>query len=260
MEFFKITYAVSKKVATITLNCPELHNALDTQTIAELSYAFTQVQKDQAIKVVILRAEGESFCAGVDASYLKQIAKYDFNQNLQDSSDLMRLLLQIYTLRKPVIASVQGPALAVGCGLAVVCDFVIAAKETVTVGFPEVTLGFIPALILIFLSRRIGEGRARDLVLSGSIISAEEASQIGLVSQVVPLVDLERTTKQLAELLKTKNSSSSMGLIKELFSRAHGMSTNDALDYASNLNALARMTDDCKKGIEAFLNNETIKW
>jgi methylglutaconyl-CoA hydratase len=260
LELTKITYSVSKKIATVTLNCPELHNALDTQSIAELSYAFTQIQKDQAIKVAVLRAEGESFCAGADTSYLEQISKYDFNQNLQDSADLMRLLLQIYTLRKPVIASIQGPAFAVGCGLAVVCDFIIAAKETAAFGFPEVTIGFIPALFLIFLSRRIGEGRARDLVLRGTSLSAEEALSLGLISQVSPLVELERTTKQLAEQLKTKNSASSMGLIKELFARGHGMSTNDALDYASNLNALARMTDDCKKGIEAFLNNEPIKW
>lgn len=260
MEFIKITYAANKKVATITLNYPEGHNVLDAQSIAELSSAFTQAQKDQAIKVVVLRAEGESFCVGTDTTYLKQIAKFDFNQNLQDSSDLMRLLLQIYTLRKPVIASVQGPALAVGCGLASVCDFIIAAKETATLAFPEVTLGFIPALVLIFLSRRIGEGRARELVLRGTTISAEGALQIGLVSHVVPLIELEQATKQLAEQLKTKNSASSMGLIKELFARIHGMSTNDALDYASNLNALARMTDDYKKGIEAYLNNEIIKW
>ncbi|HVN47322.1 MAG TPA: enoyl-CoA hydratase/isomerase family protein, partial [Bacteroidota bacterium] len=173
MEYIKITYVASKNVATITLNCSEVHNVLDAQSIVELSHAFTQAQKDQSIKVIVLRSEGESFCAGIDPNYLRQIAKYDFNQNLQDSSDLMRLFLQIYTLRKPVLASVQGPALAVGCGLAVVCDFIIAAKETAALGFPEVTLGFIPALVLIFLSRRIGEGRARELVLRGNTISAE---------------------------------------------------------------------------------------
>jgi methylglutaconyl-CoA hydratase len=141
-----------------------------------------------------------------------------------------------------------------------VCDFILAARETAKFGYTEVRIGFIPAIVMIFLVRRIGEARARALTLQGSIISAEEALQIGLVNEVVPAVNLDHRGEELAQILVEKCSSSSLGLIKELLARIHGMSTNDALDYAANLNALTRMTDDCKKGIDSFLKKEPIKW
>jgi methylglutaconyl-CoA hydratase len=260
VEFSRITYTVNKRIGIISLNWPEQQNALDDQMVSELTQAFVQTQRDAAVKAVLLRAEGDSFCSGMEHSYLERISKYDFNQNLQDSTELMKLFQQIYTLRKPVIALVQGEALAGGCGLATICDFIIAARETAKFGYTETRIGFIPAIVLIFLVRRIGEGRARELVLQGDIISAEESLKLGLISKVVPAIDLEKTGMQLANELITNNSGSSMGLIKELLARVYGMETGDALDYASHLNALTRMTDDCKKGIDAVLHAKSIKW
>ena len=260
MEFSRITYALKQRIGIISLNWPEKQNALDDQMVSELTQAFIQTQRDAAIKAVILRAEGDSFCSGLERSYIQRISKYDFNQNLQDSTDLMKLFQQIYTLRKPVIALVQGDAIASGCGLATICDFVIAASETAKFGYTETKIGFIPAIVLIYLVRRIGEGRARELVLQGNIINAEESFKLGLVNKVVPSIDLEKTGLQLANELITNNSGTSMGLIKELLARVYGMETGDALDYASHLNALTRMTDDCKRGIDAFLNSKPIKW
>ena len=260
MEFYRITYTVNQKIGIISLNWPEKQNALDDQMVSELTQAFVQAQRDTAIKAVILRAEGDSFCSGIERSYLQRIYKYDFNQNLQDSTDLMKLFQQIYTLRKPVIALVQGEAIASGCGLATMCDFVIAARETAKFGYTETKIGLIPAIVLIFLVRRIGEGRARELVLQGNMIDAEESFKLGLISKVVPSVDLEKTGLQLANELITNNCTTSMGLIKELLARVYGMETADALDYASHLNALTRMTDDCKRGIDAFLNSKPLKW
>ena len=260
MEFYRITYKIEKRIGIISLNWPEKQNALDDQMVSELTQAFVQTQRDANIKAVILRAEGDSFCSGMEHSYLQRISKYDFNQNLQDSTDLMKLFQQIYTLRKPVIALVQGEAIAGGCGLATICDFVIAARETAKFGYTETKMGFIPAIVLIFLVRRIGEGRARELVLQGDIIDAEESFKLGLISKVVPSIDLEKTGLQLANELITNNSSTSMGLIKELLARVYGMETGDALDYASHLNALTRMTDDCKRGIDSFLNSKPLEW
>ena len=260
MEFYRITYTIEKRIGIISLHWPEKQNALDDQMVSELTQAFVQTQRDAAIKAVILRAEGDSFCSGIERSYLERISKYDFNQNLQDSTDLMKLFQQIYTLRKPVIALVQGEAIGGGCGLATICDFIIAARETATFGYTETKMGFIPAIVLIFLVRRIGEGRARELVLQGNIIDAEESLKLGLVSRVVPAIELEKTGLQLANELITNNSGTSMGLIKELLARVYGMETGDALDYASHLNALTRMTDDCKRGVDAFLNSKPIKW
>lgn len=260
MEFYHITYTIEKRIGIISLDWPEKQNALDDQMVSELTQAFVQSQRDATIKAVILRAEGDSFCSGIEHSYLQRISKYDFNQSLQDSTDLMRLFQQIYTLRKPVIALVQGEAIADGCGLATICDFVIAARETAQFGFTETKMGFIPAIAMIYLVRRIGEGRARELVLRGNLINAEESFKLGLISKVVPSIDLQKAGMQLANELITNNSNTSMGLIKELLARVYGMETSDALDYASHLNALARMTDDCKRGIDDFLNSKPLNW
>jgi methylglutaconyl-CoA hydratase len=260
VEFYRITYIIEKQVGFITLRWPERKNTLDEQMVSELSVAFASAQKENKVKAVILRSEGDCFCTGIDREYLKHISKYDYNQNLSESVNLMKLFQQIYSLRKPVLALVQGPALGSGCGLATVCDFILAAKETAEFGYMESNIGFIPAISLIFLVHRIGEGRARELVLSGKTIGAGDALNIGLASRVIPSMELEDAGLNLAgELIKT-NSGTSMGLIKELLSRIYGMSTADALEYASNLNALARMTEDCKKGVDAFLNGSTLKW
>lgn len=260
MDFTRLKYEIRGRSAVISLSRPEKHNALDDQMVSELAQAFTQASREGSAKVVILRAEGESFCSGADLAYLKKLSEYDFNQNQRDSQQLMKLFLQIYTLRKPVIGLIQGPALAGGCGLATVCDIVLAARETATFGYTEVHIGFVPAIVMAFLLRRVGEGRARELTLRGHTISAEEALQIGLVNRVVPAMQLEEEGERLAQELAERNSASSMGLVKELLARIHGLSTADALDYASNLNALTRMTEECKKGIAAFLKKEPLRW
>ncbi|MCX6135700.1 MAG: enoyl-CoA hydratase-related protein [Ignavibacteriales bacterium] len=260
MDYTRIKYRNDQRVCTITLSRPDKHNALDDLMITELISAFQTAQRDAEVKVILLKGEGESFCAGADLAYMQRIMKYDFNQNQEDSNNLMKLFLQIYTQRKPVVAVVQGHAVAGGCGLATVCDLVVASKETARFGYTEVKTGFIPAIVLFFLVRRVGEGRARELTLRGNVIPAEEAYRMGLVNYVVPETDIDHFGENLALELAKNCSSSSLGLIKELFSRIHGMSVSDALSYAANLNALTRMTEDCKKGIDAFLKKEPVKW
>jgi methylglutaconyl-CoA hydratase len=260
LDFTRIKYTVANRICSITLSRPEKHNAIDDVMISELTQAFQSAQKSSEIKVVILKAEGESFSAGADLAYLQKISKYDFDQNQRDSSNLMKLFQQIYTQRKPVIALVQGNALAGGCGLATVCDVIIGARETARFGYTEARIGFVPAIVMVFLVRRIGESRARELTLRGNIITAEEALRVGLINMIVPAVQLEETGEKLANELVAHCSSSSMGLVKELIARINGMTMNDALEYAANLNALTRMTDDCKAGIESFLKKEDIKW
>jgi methylglutaconyl-CoA hydratase len=260
MDFTRIKLNRSDRIAEIVLSRPEKRNALDDVMVRELTDAFTTCNREQQTKVVVLKAEGDAFCAGADLTYLQRLSSFDFSQNQHDSQMLMKLFLLIYTLRKPVIGLIQGPAVAGGCGLATVCDFVLAARETAVFGYPEVHIGFIPAIVLPFLIRRIGEARARELTLRGNTLTAEEAERIGLVTTCVPAIELQEHGRRLAEELIQKNSGSSMGLIKELLSRVHGLSTPDALDYAANLNALTRMTEDCKKGIEAFLKKEPQRW
>ena len=228
--------------------------------IAELSAAFAAASRDASVRVVLLTGAGDSFCAGADLAYLRTMQGNDLEENRMDSGRLASLFRQIYELRKPVIAVVNGPALAGGCGLAAVCDFIIASREHATFGFPEVRIGFIPALVAIFLVKRIGEGRARELILRGHTISAEDAERIGLVTAVVPHEGLESAAAALAGELASRCGPTAMGLSKELLARLSGLSTHEALEVAGNMNAAARMTAECKEGIAAFLEKRALRW
>lgn len=259
MQFSRLLYETSDRKATITLNRPDKRNALDDIMVGELTTAFTQAGRDANVKVVILRGSGTSFCAGADIEYLNRVAKFDLEENRNDSGKLANLFRTIYELRKPVIAVVNGSALAGGCGLVSVCDFVIASDEA-SFGYTEVRIGFIPAVVMIFLVKRVGEARARALILRGNVITANEAHAIGLVNKVVPAVELDTVVHSLADELISQNSLHAMGLCKEMLSKLHGLNLPDSLDFAANMNAAARMTPDCKAGIAAFLNKEKMTW
>lgn len=260
MQFSKLLYETSNRKATITLNRPDKRNALDDVMVGELTTAFTQAGRDQTAKVIILQASGASFCAGADLEYLSRVATFDLDENRNDSSKLAALFRTIYELRKPVIAVVNGAALAGGCGLASVCDFIFASEENASFGYTEVRIGFIPAVVMIFLIKRVGEGRARELILRGNIITAQEAQRLGLVNKAVPAAELQNEVDALSNELISQNSLHAMGLCKEMLSKLHGLNFMDSLDFAANMNAAARMTPDCKAGIAAFLNKEKIQW
>ncbi|MDE3058674.1 MAG: enoyl-CoA hydratase/isomerase family protein [Bacteroidota bacterium] len=259
MNYTRLLYSVGERICTITLNRPEKRNALDDEFVQELTHAFVAASKDAAAKVVILEANGNVFCAGADLDYLQRMSSYNFEENLEDSKNLMRLFQTMYSMRKPIIAKVQGPAIAGGCGLATACDIVVASEEA-TFGYTEVKIGFIPAIVLTFLVRRIGEGKARNLVLRGEIISAREAKELGLVNEAVTSAKLSQEVQTIAESLCKNSSLTSMGLIKEMFANVDGKTLSDMLDYAANVNAVTRMSEDCRKGIAAFLNKEKIGW
>ncbi|MGA7159377.1 MAG: enoyl-CoA hydratase-related protein [Bacteroidota bacterium] len=259
MSFSRLSYLVEQRVCHISLSRPEKRNALDDILVSELTRAFLDAAKDSEVKVIVLAGEGKAFCAGADLDYLQKLSAYDFNQNLEDSKNLARLFHLVYTMRKPVIAKVNGAAIAGGCGLATVCDIIVASEESMF-GYTEVSIGFIPAIVLTFLVRRIGEGRARELALTGTILGAKEAYALGIVNEVVPSSRLDVRVKELAESLCINGSASSMGLIKEMFSKMDGLNFSDLLDYAANMNAAMRMSDDCKKGVASFLKKEKLKW
>jgi methylglutaconyl-CoA hydratase len=253
-------YQVKQRIAVITLNRQDTRNTIDEVMVSELLKAFNTSLRDTNVKAVVLKADGEIFSASTDQQYIENISKSDFNQSLSESAELVKLFQLMYTMRKPVIALVQGEASSTGCGLLAACDLVFAARETATFGFPEVQSGYIPAIPLVFLSRRIGEIPTREFILCGRKISAEEAGKLQLVNFVVPAIELEEQGMKFAQELITKNSPSALGLVKELLSRIHGMSMTDALDYAGHLHAVSRMTEDCKKGIQATLNGTSIEW
>jgi methylglutaconyl-CoA hydratase len=254
-----VEYSVKERVGYITLNRPDKRNALSHELIEELKSTFIKAEQDVDVKIVVLNANGESFCAGADLAYLQQLQNFSYDENLADSNHLKELFQKIYSLKKVVIAQVQGHALAGGCGLANVCDFTFAVPEA-KFGYTEVKIGFIPALVAVFLVRKIGEQKARQLLLTGEIIKAEEALARGIVTRVVSVEELNATVFDFAQNLIKSNSSQSMELTKQLILEAQGLRLEDALNLAATMNAKARATDDCKKGIAAFLNKQELRW
>jgi methylglutaconyl-CoA hydratase len=254
-----VLYSVKERIGYITLNRPEKRNALSRELVTELKDAFAKAEKDDIVKVIVLKANGESFCAGADLAYLQELQKFSFEENIADSNHLKELFLQIYQLKKVVIAQVQGHALAGGCGLAAICDFVFAVPEA-KFGYTEVKIGFIPAMVLVFLIRKIGEQKAKQLLLSGELIQNEEALRMGLANYIVCKEQLENSVFDFAQRLIKSNSGQSMMLTKQMIGEVQSMSLTDALDYAAKMNAQARATDDCKNGIAAFLEKKEMKW
>lgn len=249
-----LTTTIANGVATLTLNRAEKRNSLSTELIAALHDQMVRCSHDDAVRVVVLKGAGSAFCAGADLAYLQRISELSPTENIEDSTALKTMLQSIVECPKPVIAMVHGPAIAGGCGLATVCDFVIAGREKAVFGYSEVRIGFIPAIVLVYLVRKIGDTQARRLLLSAENIRAEEAHRLGMITRVVDDEALESEVQALAARL-SKNSMSAMGLTKHMLSAVHGMSLDAGLQYATVMNALARQTDDCKQGIASFLNS-----
>ncbi len=250
-----VTYLVADQVATITLNRPEKRNALNAKVVTELKEAFARAAQDVEAKVIVLAAAGEAFCAGADLAYLQELQQNTYEENLADSNHLKELFYQIYTHPKVVIASIQGHAIAGGSGLAAVCDFSFAVPQA-KFGYTEVRIGFIPAIVMVFLLRKIGEGKSKSLLLSGELIDAQKAKELGMVNEVVTAERLEGEVYAFASKLATKNSGQSMKATKQMIANVQAMSLEDGLNHAAEQNALARATEDCQRGIADFLSKQ----
>jgi methylglutaconyl-CoA hydratase len=248
-----INYLVDNKIALIKLNRPEKRNALNPDLVKELKEKLKNAEEDKNVSIVIITGEGKSFCAGADLSYLNDLRNYSSLENESDSKSLAELFLRIYNFPKPTIAAVNGAAIAGGCGLASVCDIIIADQKQARFGYSEVKIGFIPAVVSIFLIRKIGEGRAKHLLLTGEIIDAEKAYQIGLANYLTE--NVRDYSFQLAnELLK--NSDFSMQFIKKIVNDISTLPVEKAVDYCVELNTISRTSEDFKNGLLSFLNKK----
>ncbi len=248
----RILTSVIDGLATITLHRPEKRNALDAQMVGELHAAVMSAITAPEVRVIMLTGSGSAFCAGADLAYLQEISTNDILANQRDSQALMHLLHAIYTSPKPTVAAVRGAALAGGCGLATVCDITVASDDA-TFGYPEVRIGFIPAIVMVFLRYRVGDAVAKDMVLRGTPISAAEAQRIGLIAHVVAGDAFDARCAEIVADLK-KGSASAFALAKQMFSVLPGMSLDAGLEYAAGMNALARQTEECRAGIAKFLS------
>jgi len=254
-----VHYETRDNVIFVTINRPEKRNALNPNLVNELKAAFEKAKNDESGKTVVLRANGSTFCAGADLAYISQLRDYSEAENLQDSRNLLSLFKLIYEHPKVVIAQIEGHAIAGGCGLATVCDFAFAIPEA-KFGYTEVRIGFIPAIVSIFLVRKVGESLSRRLLLSGELFSAEAAEKYGLLHRVAEKSVIEKTVLDFAKKLNKQNAASSMEWTKKLLAGAWDRPLDEGLDWAAEMNAKARKTPDCIKGVDAFLQKQTPDW
>lgn len=248
---------ISGQVATITLNRPEKRNAISAAMIAELQTALDEVEKSHA-RVVIITGAGKAFCAGMDLELLSAIAQQSPAENQEDSRRIAKMLRRIWSFSRPLIAAVNGAAYAGGCGIATLCDFTLAAPEA-KFGYTEVKIGFLPAIVSVFLTRQIGEKRSRDLLLTGRTIDAAEAKAFGLVTEVVPSDQLLHRAQELAGTL-IEASPSSLSRAKRLLISSQAASVDHDLERAILENARIRCTPDFKEGLASFLEKRKPVW
>ncbi len=247
------------RIGYITLNRPEKRNALGPEMVKGLSEAFDFFSDDEEVKLIVLKAEGKAFCAGADLAYLKDLQSYTFEENLEDSRRLMELFTKIYEYPKVVIAQVQGHAIAGGCGLMTVCDFAFSVPEALF-GYTEVRIGFVPALVSVFLNEQIGGAKTQELLLHGGLIEAHQAKAYGLVNEIYSPDELESQVDSFAQELIEKNSTNSMSQTKALLRQLNREERNKNLQDAAKLNAEVRAHPDCVHGISSFLEKKKPQW
>jgi methylglutaconyl-CoA hydratase len=244
-------------VHTITLNRPERRNALNPQMIAELTHAFADAS-NCSCRVVVLTGAGTAFCSGMDLESLKSMGDQRPEDQRADAESTSWMMRRLYEMTKPTIAAVNGPAIAGGAGLATLCDFTLAAPQA-RLAYTEVKIGFIPAIVAVFLLEMVGEKKAKSLLLSGARLDAQEALAAGLVSEVVAEGQLMTRVGELAQML-LKNSPESMSAVKKLLSSFAKDRLDRDLARAMRWNEKVRNNADFREGIQAFLEKRDPVW
>ena len=252
-----VTLAYDGSVATVMLNRPEKRNAISYELIDDVLRALAEVESSSA-QILIVTGAGKAFCSGMDLGNLRSITGRTPEENQSDSASMARLFRTIYEFPKVTIAAVNGPALAGGCGVATLCDFTLASTGA-KFGYTEVRIGFVPAIVSTFLLRQIGEKQARDLLLSGRIIGAEEAFRLVLANEIVePGKLLDRVRELAASLLR--NSPASLLATKRLLTRISSDSLDRQIAAAIDENARNRTTADFREGVSSFLEKRSPRW
>src|SRR5580698_9260554 len=257
MDYKTLHLAHNDSIVTITLNRPAKRNAISYELIQDLLAALDEVANSSA-RVLILTGAGKAFCSGMDLDNLKALMGRSPKQSLKDSEIMARLFRSLYDFRRPTIAAVNGAAIAGGCGLATLCDLTLAVPEA-KFGYTEVRIGFVPAIVSTFLLRQVGEKHARDLLLTGRIIGADEAHRIGLINEIVPAEKLMARGRELAAELM-ENSPASLASTKRLLSNQARTALDMQIQAAVRENAAIRSTHDFKEGISSFLEKRRPQW
>jgi methylglutaconyl-CoA hydratase len=257
MSYQTLTISEENRVALITLNRPEKRNAISMALINELMAAFSELERSAA-RAVIITGSGKAFCAGMDLEELKSLTGRTREESQRDSETMAQLFRGVYDFPKPLIAAVNGPAIAGGCGIATLCDFTLASSEA-KFGYTEVRIGFLPAIVSTFLIRQIGDKHARDLLMTGRIIEAAEAARMGLINEVVSPEQLMPRAHELAAQL-IENSPASLAATKKLLNSFGVDELNAQIKAAIDVNAGIRATDDFREGVSSFLEKRKPVW
>ena len=253
-----IKYSIKNKVAWVTLNRPEIHNAFNETMIGELLELYKELGDMTNVRVVVITGEGKSFCAGADLNWMGGVIKYSYEQNLDESLQLAELFYTMYSLPKPTIAMVNGAAIGGGAGMVAVNDLVIASDRA-KFSFSEVKLGLVPACISPYVIRKVGENRSRELFLSGERMDARKALQFGFVNQVVPEEELKTVVEKQIENLMSSGPSA-LAICKDLLEKVPQMSLEQAKKYTAEAIAKLRVSDEGQEGMKAFFEKRKPNW
>jgi methylglutaconyl-CoA hydratase len=256
-SFATLTLAYDGPLALITLNRPDKRNAISYELIDDVLRVLAEVE-DSPAQILVLTGAGKAFCSGMDLDNLRAITGRTPEENYADSGQMARLFRRVYDFPKVTIAAVNGPAIAGGCGLATLCDFTLASTEA-KFGYTEVRIGFVPAIVSTFLIRQVGEKHARDLLLTGRIVGADEAFRLGLANEVVAPDKLLDRARELATTL-LQNSPASLLATKRLLRKFSADELDREIGDAIDENARIRATDDFREGVTSFLEKRTPQW
>lgn len=246
-----IDFTQDAGIARITLNRPEKRNALNPELIAALHEALERTAVDKTVRVVLVSGAGQDFCSGADLSGLDESADKGVLDHLATARTLADIYLAMRHHPRPIVAAVRGRALAGGCGIATACDLVLAT-ESAQFGYPEVKIGFVPAMVMAILRRSVSEKRAFELIATGEIITAGQAHAVGMINRVYPDAEFDARVEDYVSTLAAK-STSAVSLGKNLLYHMDGMTLDAAIEAGVHGNALARMTADARRGIERFV-------
>jgi len=259
MDYQTLTVTITDRIGHVTLNRPDLRNAFNEQSIAELALAFDELGRNELVRAIVLAANGPAFCAGADLNWMKKMAGYSDSENRADAMRLADMLRTIYTCPKPVVAKVQGDCYAGGMGLVAACDVVVAV-DTANFCLSEVKLGLIPATISPYVIKAMGEQAARRYFLTAERFDAKEAHRIGFVHEIVPAADLDTKVAGIVQAL-ANNSPNAVREAKKLVREIAGEPVTEALlEDTANRIAVIRASLEGREGVASFLEKRRPSW
>jgi methylglutaconyl-CoA hydratase len=258
MKLTTVKYEINDKLACVTFNRPEIHNAFNSTVIAEMTQVFKAIGDEKNVRVVLLTGEGKSFCSGADLNWMRGVIKQTFEENLAESNALAELFHIMYTCKRPIVGRINGAAIGGGTGFVSVCDIAIAARSA-KFSFSEVKIGVVPACIGPYVVKKMGEGKTRELFITGERMNADRAHEVGLINKVV---DDDQLDAEVDKMIKAIISSGpeAVGMAKELIRSVPGMKPEEYKPYTAEMIAKLRVSDEGQEGMDAFLNKRKPKW